>query len=741
MSNWMDETYRKLHLDNHQPDWMMGVAAAIAEDEAKKQAKMLKEAGVQAVELFAYDHYGHTFYPSDVAVTHPHLEGDYTGRLSRALKEEGIRTILYMNVFSSVHMGRQHPEWLRVAEDGSLPSGAWLPREASHICVSSEFLERFYVPLVQEAVRKHEPDAVWFDGGSWLIEQPCYCGNCRKLYREQLGAELPAGPMPGPDEELDSPEWVRWRLWRRGMIGPYIARVTKAVKAVSPKTLVADNNSGKSFMGVPLTENGRFVRWLTPRELGVDWLSCDPVHFGANHEMIFSREGRYQSTTGLPFDYMNERFHGWGEWQMRSPTDWKLETATKLAIGAKCFFADNPYVDGRLEPAVYKDLKDVYAFVQEREIYSLGAQAVPEVAVLASLPSQLLGPTAGPEWGRDGDWGRVSRARTDRVDGASLLLTEAGIQHLVYDEATLREQLHRQALVIVADQILLEEETIAALERYVANGGRLIVTGRSGLRSESGEKRDEDVFASLLGVKRTGMQPAPIHYWEAEGGLRQRIAHGEVKLQVWGAAMRLETAPDVERLAGLVEPNEHAWRPGGGRKRADWRQYTTVGAAPAGSRTIAPAVTVRDYGKGRAMYMNGEPFALYYLEGHRLTREWLIACLEELYPASVRMLSARKPYHVELAVQERSCGGTRELFVHALNYFAQKRSGYLIHNEQIPPIDGIELTVRTLRKPSGICAMPEGTSLEWTWDGERATIRLPRLELHAIVRIVEEAVD
>ncbi|TVY02185.1 alpha-L-fucosidase [Cohnella terricola] len=738
MNNWMNDTYRKLHLDNHQPEWMGGVAAAITEEEAKRQATMLKEAGVQAVEVFAYDHYGHTFYPSDIAVTHPHLENDYTGRMVRALKEAGIRTILYMNVFSSVHMRRLHPEWLRVAEDGTFPRGAWLSQDASHICISSDFLERFYIPLVQEAVSKHQPDAVWFDGGSWLVEQPCYCENCRKLYREQLGADLPKGPMPEPDRELDSPEWVQWRLWRRGMIAPYIAQVTSAVKALSPDTLVADNNSGKYFMGFPLTEKGRFVRWLTPRELGVDWLSCDPVHFGANHEVIFSREGRYQSTTGLPFDYMNERFHGWGEWQMRSPTDWKLEMATKLAVGAKCFFADNPYVDGSLEPAVYKDLKDVYAFVQERETYSRGTQAVPEVAILASLPSQLLGPTAGAEWGRDSGWGEVSRARPDRVDGASMLLTEAGIQHLIYDEATLREQLHRQALVIVADQCLMEAETISALERYVADGGRVIVTGRSGLWSESGERRADDLFAALLGVKRTGVQPAPIHYWEAEGRLRSSMPYGEVKLQVWGEAMQLETGDDVETLAELIAPNEHVWRPGGGRARADWQNYTTVGAAPAGDRAVAPSITARNYGLGRVIYMNGEPFALYYLEGHRLTREWLFACLEDLYPSSKRMLSARKPYHVELAVHERRNGRTHELFVHVLNYFAQKRSGYLIHNEQIPPIDDIELTIRPPCKPSAIFLQPEGADLEWTWDGERATISLPRLQLHSIVQIVVE---
>jgi hypothetical protein len=734
MSNWINSTFRKLHLDYHQPTWMKAVASGFTEEEAQSQAAMFKEAGIEAVEFFAYDHYGHAFYPSDIAPVHPGLNNDYTGLMSRALKDVGIRTIVYLNAFTSVHLHKEHPEWLCMREDGTFTRGAWLQHEASQACISSGFLEEYYLPLLQEAVLRHEPDAVWIDGGSWTVESPCYCENCRKLFLQDTGRELPIGPMPEPSEELNTPDWLQWRLWRRGQIFHYVSKLVAAVKEASPETLVAENNLGKYFYGLPLMEGGKFVRWLAPKELGLDWLSCDPVHFGANHEMIFSKEGRYQATTGLTYDYMNERFHGWGEWQMRSTTDWKLEMATILAVGARGFFADQPYPDGRLESAVYKELGVVHEFMKEREPYATGTHIVPEVAVLASLPSQLLGPMAGAEWGRDKHWGALPKSRMDRVDGASQLLVELGIQHLIYDEATLREQLQSQTLVIIPDQCLMEEATITALGTYVQNGGKLIVTGRSGLWDEQGRKRTGDLFAELLGLTRGEELSSPLHYWQAESELAGKLKYGEIRLQAWGTALHA-VLEGAEPLAHLLEPVEEVWADSQ-KRRSDWRHYTTVGAAPAGDQRVAPAVTLHSYGQGQVMYLNGDLFALYYLEGHRLIREWLDVCIEDIYPRASRIIQVQKPLHVEMVLNGRRSDSGEEILVHFLNYFAQKRPGYVIHNEEVMPVQGIAFEVATPTRPRHVLLQPENRDLEWKWDGERAIIDLPVLELHAIVQIL-----
>lgn len=737
--NWMTNLYRMLHLDYHQPPWMRGVAAAMDEAEAARQARRFREAGVQAVEIFAYDHYGQSFYPSDVGVNHPGRAADYTGLMTRALKAEGIRVIFYLNCFTSVHLHAQHPDWFLRTEDGRYPAGAWLQHDASHICASSPYLQEYFVPLLQEVVRRYAPDAIWLDAGSWMVEFPCYCDHCQRQFRAASGLELPRGPLPSPREELDRPEWLAWRLWRRGQIADYLRTAVAAIKAVDPQVLVTDNNVGRFSTGVPLMEGGRLVRWLSPAELGVDYLSCDPVPMGGNHELILSIEGRYQWTTGLPFNYMNERFNGWGEWQFRSPVDWALEAATVVANGGRCFFADQPYPDGTIEPAVYRDLAPIYQRVAALEPYLVDAEPVPEVAILASLASGQLGPTGGAEWGRRfALWGRdvvggeipnTGGARTDRVRGAHLAFLEGGIQTLIYDEATLRQRLGEQSAVVVAEQCLLEEATIAALREYVYHGGRLLVSGRSGLWDEGGRRREADPLADLLGLERTGLHPAPVHYlrmgreWLATAGL------DDLPLQLWGAAPAVALR-GAEPLGVLYEPRAEVWRDGV-RDPAHWQHYTVFGATPPGDRVAGVGVARHRYGQGTAIYLAVDPFSLYFQEGHQLLRRFILACMGDLLPLDQRKLVAKKPLHVEVMLARQE----GRFLVHVLNYFAQKRMGVLVNNEELTPVQEIELRVRTEVPPQRVTLVPEGTALPFFAQGSWTTVRLPRLDLHALVAI------
>lgn len=736
-NNWMDTTYRKLHLDYHQPPWMTGVASAFTEEEARRQARMFKEAGIEAVEIFAYDHYGQAFYPSQIAPRHPGLQSDYTGLMNSALKDEGLKVTLYLNALTSVHLVDTHPDWLITLPDGSHPRGAWLAHDASHICISSPYMDRYFVPLLQEAVTRHEPDGVWIDAGCWMIDVPCYCQYCHAQYLENTGRALPVMPQASPQEELQDEDWLAWRIWRRGQIGSYVRKITDAVRAVKPDTNIADNNLGKYYFGVPSTDQSQVQEWLSPQQMGVTYLSCDPVPMGGNHSMILSREGRYQSTLGLPFEFMNERFHAWGEWQYRSPTDWKAEAATMLAVGARCVFADQPNPDGTLEPSVYAALRDVYGFVREREPFVVAAAPVPDMAILASAASNVIGPVGGVDWGRANAIDQRSLARTDRVNGAHLALIELGYQHLIYDERTLSEQLAEQSCVIIPDQLILDETTIKALEHYVCEGGKLLVTGRTGLYDECGRGRSEDPLAALLGVERDGELPAPIHYLKPSTDWLEKGLVEPNLLQAWGVATKVRPHT-ASILAELIEPVKDVWA-NGVKSRENWRQYTVFGAAPAGDSIAGPAITLNEYGKGKAMYVSVDLFALYYQEGHRLLRSWIDNCLAILWQDSIPLIQVRKPLHVEMSVMRQPIGttGADRIIVHFVNYFAQKRSGQMIHMEEVVPVSGMEfrLRMRDKQQVSSVTLEPSNQVLEYLIEDSILTIKVPELDIHYMICI------
>lgn len=761
-TNWYGALPRKLHLDYHQPLWMRDVAGGFTRAEAERQARMFRDAGVQLVEFFTYDHHGFNFFEPDAEVnvgkTHPGLAQNYTGHLSDALKAEGIRTMAYVNVYGNIHLVHQHPDWYVRDYEGRLTGAAWLQYAGSHICASSPFLHEYFIPLMQHIIQRFDFDAIWLDGGSWLIETLCHCENCKAQFRAASGYELPTrfparvlldggvlswggvGPyipqMTGFTDTTgdDDPVWVAWRMWRMRQLMDYLRIVTTAARAVKPDILITDNNVGRWVRAYPLFEDGRFVRWMQPRELGLDFFSCDPVFFGGNHEVVLSRDGRYQATTGIPFDYMNERFHKWGEWQLRSTLDFKLEFATKLAVGATCFFADQPYPDGTLEPEVYTRLGEAYDFVRVREPFVQDAHMVPDVAILASSPSQIFGPIGGGiNAGRmtNGQVGAGDAgARTDRVEGAHLALLEQGIQCLIYDEATLRETLSSQNAVIIAEQCLLEDATIDAMTAYVQGGGTLIVTGRSGRWDEQYRLRTHSRLYDLLGVRVRGDYPAPIHYLRLSEAFRTGTGIPTIPLQIWGTAVQVTPQPGTEVLADLLPPLDQVWR-AGIQDEAHWQHYTVFGAAPPGQTAVGAAITLRHIGAGRALYVGVDPFAPYRYEGHYLMRLMLTRLMDMALPRAQRRLSADKPLHVELSLQQQ---GDRQI-VHLLNYFVQKRTAQMVHNDELPPVNNIVVRVRRDTPPARVSAQPENSTLEWQYADGIVQVRAPELHIHSMIVI------
>ncbi|MCO6450978.1 MAG: beta-galactosidase trimerization domain-containing protein [Caldilineales bacterium] len=465
----------------------------------------------------------------------------------------------------------------------------------------------------------------------------------------------------------------------------------------------------------------------------VDALSCDPVPFGGNHAIILSRSGRYQATTGLTYDYMNERFHKWGEWQLRSSTDLLLEFATILAVGGRCFFADQPYPAGDLEPEVYRRLRPAYDFVRQREPFVRDAVMTPEVAILASGPSQLFGPIGSGLNASRTMYGPVGNqqnaARTDRVEGAHLAMVELGVNCLIYDEPTLRENLSEQKAVVIPEQCLLEDATIHALTDFVERGGSLLVTGRSGWWDERYRRRQTPLFDELAGIRTTGNLASPIHYVRTRKGLGFEDDVPDMPIQCWGTATQVEPV-DAVTLADLFGPLDAVWRDG--VQDADhWQHHTVMGACPPGVKAVAPAITVRRLGEGRVMYMAVDPFASYRHDGHHLARLLIKAMMEVVLPAADRLVSADKPTHVEIATQRQG----ERLVVHLLNFFAQKRTALLVHNEEITPVFNITLRIKSPEAPRKIMQQPEGIEIEHRYADGVITIAAPRLDIHTMIVI------
>ena len=184
---WYAQLPRKLHLDYHEPEWMTGIAEHMTPQQARQQARMFREAGVQSVSFFLHDHHGYCFFPSRLGKPHPHLAQDYVGVMVEALHAEGIKAIGYFCVFTNIHLKDQHPDWFVVSPDGVYPAGAWLQYEHSAVCPSSPYLEQYVIPVLQEALLPYQLDGIWLDGGSWFSDTLCSCVFCQEEFPRSYG--------------------------------------------------------------------------------------------------------------------------------------------------------------------------------------------------------------------------------------------------------------------------------------------------------------------------------------------------------------------------------------------------------------------------------------------------------------------------------------------------------------------------------------------------------------------------
>lgn len=725
--NWHSSAYRKLHLDWHQPAWIKKPASAMNALTARAQARMFKRAGIQAVEFFVYDHYGQAFFPSRKGVRHPHFKPDYPGLMVEALHAEKLKAIGYMNVLTSVHLAAGHPDWFIRLPDGSNPRGAWLLQPHSWICLASPYADDYFLPLVEEVLERYPLDGLWLDALCWMVDAVCHCPACVRRFQQISGARPPQ-ERPQDLSALSASEralWFAWKTYRLGLITEFHDKVVLLAHRLRPGIVVMDNNAGQATRPMVESDGGRFVRWISSSELKVDAFSCDPVPMGGNHEVMLSFHARHQITTGKSYDYMNERFHCWGEWQTRSVTDWQLEFATILANGGKCFFADNPYPDGTLEPRVYELLKASHEFVKAREPVCLGAEPVYEIGILAAAASQAFGlPPL-----HDAPGCLPVPGFSDRIAGAHLAAVELGWQAHIFDEPTLLRHLSSLRCVVVPDQELLADSTVEALAGFVGNGGRLLLTGGCGRFDDQFRERTKWPFEKLAGLRFRGEWPAPVNYFRPTGKLASLSRDlEELPVECWGRAMKFELA-GARILSPMSGPIDDVWQDGR-RVRENFQHHTVTGACPPSRETQGGAVFFSRHGRGAVMTMAMDPFARYSVEGHRLLRGLIEAAFEKLYPGSERVIySADKPRHIEMHVMHQA----GKWVLHAVNFFAQKRRGSMVTNDEVAESRAFVVELRSPFPFRRATREPEGTLVKLVKSGPGVRVKIVPFELHTAV--------
>ncbi len=223
---------------------------------------------------------------------------------------------------------------------------------------------------------------------------------------------------------------------------------------------------------------------------------------------------------------MTGKFHtSWGEFGgFKHPNALRYECAAMVAFGAKCSVGDQLHPDGRLDESTYSTIGDAYADIELKEPWLDHADPVSDIGLFSSESIHK------------------SFRSSDADEGAVRLLLEG---HFLFDVLDGDMDFEKYKMLILPGDIRLNAELRERLQCYLDNGGKLMLTGESGLNT------DGSAFQLDIGCTHYGASPFQPDFIRPD----ERIAPDFVSspFVMYLPSQRIK-AVDAESLGQIYDP-------------------------------------------------------------------------------------------------------------------------------------------------------------------------------------------
>ncbi|UCD52881.1 MAG: family 10 glycosylhydrolase, partial [Phycisphaerales bacterium] len=369
-------------------------------------------------------------YPTDLQFhwRNAFMKGDLVGAALERLHREDLRVIGRFD-FSKINetFAARHPEWLYVSEKGENVNY----NGQVHTCVSGGYQQEYMLKILGEAMDRYPLDGVFFNmigytrsDYSGNYHGLCQCDNCKRLFAEYSGMELPA------TRDDNSPVYRKYVEFTRMMSDKQFHRVNAFLKARRPDLAICTYTSA----GVDV------IRKESNRPLG---------------------QGTYYDT-------------GKAKWTL-------LTCGQRQLANCAVHFIDIPFRHAAVSP--YLTVRRVWQQMVNGawlDFYCIGPLQRQEDRTGLDLTAGLYDFHA-----RNERWLLETKPAAQVVlmrrggaeyEGLLQILSENQVAFELtrFEDPALRSQ----ALLIVPEAGALTDQQCGVLDRYVAEGGRLLLTGK-----------------------------------------------------------------------------------------------------------------------------------------------------------------------------------------------------------------------------------------------------------------------
>jgi len=654
----VDLRFRQIHLDFHTSEHIAHIGQAFDPDAF---AGTLERARVDSVTCFARCHHGWMYYDTEQFPErrHPHLCRNLLAEQIEACHARDIRVPIYTTVQWDHYTAEQRPEWLAIDQEGrQIGTSPYEPGFYRRLCINSPYTD-FLKAHVQEVLATLPTDGIFFD-----IVQPtaCSCRHCRELMAEE-GLD----PSDGRDRERHALE----------SINAFKQNMTAFVRQHSPECTVFYN------AGHVGPRHRAVAKAFTHFEL-------ESLPSGGWGYVHFPMAVRYARTLGLDCMGMTGKFHtSWGDFHsFKNPEALAFECFQMLAQGAKCSIGDQLHPEGEICQTTYDLIQPVYSEVERKEPWCENAEPVVDIGLLTT--EEFTGE-------------RVPQI----VSGAIRMLQEGAHQFDIIDTAS---DLSPYRMVILPDRVPVSEAFGAKLSEYLAGGGAVVASYRSGLK-ECGEGFALDEF----GVSLKGEAPYSPDFVLPEGQIGKGLPGTEHAMYRKG--LEVVPADGATVLARVAMPYFNR----------TYRHFCSHRHTPSSAQPGYPAVVQR----GRVVYFAHPIFTQYAQNAPRWVKQLLLNAVDILLPDPLVRTDAPSTAITALNAQQRE----NRLVLHLLHYIPERRGQDFDVIEDVIPIHDVEASVRVSGTVKEVRCVPDGDALPFSEEGSRVVFTVPVVEGHQMVAI------